>query len=81
MGSIESATLTWLTGYSKVDEPLGQVALSLSRSLDEGAGMAAAAVARELRATLKELAPRDGGDEFTRLMAELSAEVRDSAET
>lgn len=38
------------------DEALGQLALTLARNLDEGAGMAAAAIAKELRATLAALA-------------------------
>jgi hypothetical protein len=40
--------------------------------------MATAAVAKELRATLKELTPDDVGDDFTRLMATLHASVRDA---
>lgn len=70
---VYDATLRHLQGLSEAHSALGQVALTLARSLDEGAGMATAAISKELRATLKELAPRDGGDEFTRLMAELSA--------
>lgn len=46
------------------DEALGQLALTLAKTLDEGAGMATAAVARELRATLADLArDRDDGDD------------------
>jgi hypothetical protein len=46
------------------DEAIGQLALTLAKALDEGAGMATAAVARELRATLADLArDRDDGDD------------------
>lgn len=37
------------------DEALGALALTLAQSLDDGAGMATAAVSRELRATLAAL--------------------------
>jgi hypothetical protein len=77
-GSVEDATGRRLRELGEVDSPLGQVALTLARTLDEGAGMSAAAVARELRATLKELTPHDSGDDFAQLMADLSATVRDS---
>jgi hypothetical protein len=79
-GPVEEATRRQLEGLGEASSALGQVALTLARSLDDGAGMAAAAIAKELRATLKELTPHDGGDDFTRLMARLTApEVRDSA--
>ena len=57
-----------------------QLALILAATLDDGAGMATAAVARELRATLTELESRHGGDDvdaFTALLAELSAPMVD----
>ena len=79
MGDVEEATRARLEALGEAHSPLGTSALTLARTLDEGAGMAVAAVAKELRATLKELTPHDGGDDFTRLMAALSAEVRDPA--
>lgn len=58
-------------------EALAEVAFTLARALDEGAGLATAAVSRELRANLLELtrlAVDDGDD----LGDELSAAVRDA---
>ena len=78
VGTIETATAARLKELGEHDGPLGKVALALAAALDEGAGMSTAAVANELRATLKELTPDDGGDDFTRLMASLSASVRDT---
>ncbi len=48
-----------------VDRTLAEAARSLASSLDGDAGMAAAAISRELRAILAELTPkeRDGGDQ------------------
>jgi len=42
---------------------LAELARSLADSLDSGAGMAAAAVSKELRATLHELDGDDAGDD------------------
>lgn len=78
-GPVYAATLAELEGLSEAHSALGQVALTLARTLDDGAGMATAAVAKELRATLRELTPRDGGDDFARLMASLSAPIRDAS--
>lgn len=64
-------------------EALAEVALNLAAALDEGAGMATAAVARELRATLSAMSEVDGDsddDGFAELTAFLSAPVRDSEE-
>ena len=61
-------------------ETLAQLALTLARQLDEGAGMAAAAISREFRATIDELVrlqepdADDGEDDW---VAGLSAPVRD----
>lgn len=55
---------------------LVSLALTLARKLDEGAGLATAAVARELRATLDVLTKGDGDDsddEFTGFIASLSS--------
>jgi hypothetical protein len=52
---------------------LSETAFNLARTLDGDAGMATAAVARELRATLKDLREASGDDDGTAvLIAELS---------
>lgn len=60
-------------------EGLAEMAFTLARTLDQGAGMAAAAVSRELRATLTDLAGMvlDDDDDFE---TELSSKVRDAPE-
>jgi hypothetical protein len=65
-------------------ESLAEMAFTMARTLDDGAGLAVAAVSRELRATLVELARLGVGDDDD-LDAELSApsgvaEVRDPEE-
>jgi hypothetical protein len=55
---------------------LAGIALTLAEALDAGAGLATAAVARELRATLEALTD-DGSDEAEDVLAGLSAPVRD----
>ncbi len=45
------------------DEALGRVALTLADTLDRGAGVATAAVARELRIALANLTEHLGGDD------------------
>jgi hypothetical protein len=75
------ATLRQLE-VSVVDDALGRLAVTLAKALDADAGMATAAISRELRATLSELEGRYGGtddDELTRLLADLSAPVVDSS--
>jgi hypothetical protein len=59
-------------------EALAAMSLNLARTLDEGAGLATAAVNRELRANLLELS-RLAVDDNDELDAELSAAVRDDA--
>lgn len=61
-------------------EGLPALALVLARQLDDGAGLAFAAVARELRAVLDSLRPGKevGDDDFDRFLADLSAPVRHS---
>lgn len=76
--TVAKATLKRLEALDEVHSPGGQAALVLAVALDKGAGMAAAAFVKELRATLKELTPHDGGDDFSRLIASLSSEVRDA---
>ena len=44
------------------DQALGALALNLAGQLDSGAGMASAAIGRELRATLDQLRGDDDGD-------------------
>lgn len=60
-------------------EALAEMSYALARALDDGAGMAAAAINRELRANLTELADMAVGDDDD-FDAELSAPVRDPEE-
>lgn len=62
---------------SPTDDAVGSLAISLAICIDEGAGMAMAAVSRELRAALSQLEARTGGteDDFDKLLAELSPKV------
>ena len=60
-------------------EALAEMAFTLARTLDEGAGLAIAAVNRELRANLVELA-RLGVADDDDLDAALSTPVRDDPE-
>ena len=71
--------LAGLTSSGPVSGSLAAAALILARTLDDGAGLATAAVARELRATLLALAGTGGGDDdgTQALLAELSAPVLD----
>jgi hypothetical protein len=69
-GGVESAVtfdLAQMALSGPVDASLAATALTLARALDGGAGLATAAVARELRATLAALAGRvdEGGDDGT----------------
>jgi hypothetical protein len=67
-------------GVDTHDAALGQLALTLADALDEGAGMATAAVSKELRATLAALTRKevidDGEDDI--FASDLPAQVRDS---
>lgn len=68
---------------SITDDALARLAITLAKTLDNDAGMATAAVSRELRATLSELEGRHGAtdtDDFGRLLAELSAPVVDTSD-
>ncbi len=81
-GPVERATLRDLEALGAASTALGEGALAMARGLDSGrALMAAPAMLKQLAATLKELTPRDGGDDFTRLMESLSAEVRNASPT
>jgi len=78
-GRVELATaasLAKLTEVSPVHAALSATALRLAQTLDEGAGagMSAAAVARELRATLCALADA-GGDDADADLATLTSEL------
>jgi hypothetical protein len=82
-GSCQAAVasdLASLTSGGPVSASLAAVADTLARTLDAGAGLATAAVARELRATLLALAGSGGGDDdgTQGLLAELSAPVLDA---
>src|SRR5215218_7557546 len=74
-----SADLAGLASRGPVSGSLAATALILARTLDDGAGLATAAVARELRATLMALAGSGGGDDdgTQGLLAELSAPILD----
>jgi hypothetical protein len=72
------ATRRSASDWSDGLEALACLALTLADTLDAGAGMAIAAVSRELRATLDALTPRGESDAFTRIAAELSATLGDS---
>jgi hypothetical protein len=64
-GRVELATARSIREIGDLPRGLGglaEVALTLARSLDDGAGLAVAAVARELRATLTKLAEDPGDD-------------------
>ena len=61
-------------------EALAAMSLNLAQTLDAGAGLATAAVNRELRANLLELS-RLAVDDNDDLDAELSAAVRDEPES
>lgn len=69
-------------------ESLAEMAFTLARTLDDGAGLAVAAVNRELRANLIELSRMgvDGDDDFddqlgTPTEPDVSAPVRDEEES
>ena len=74
-------TLDGLPEITPAHLALVALALTLARKLDEGAGLATAAVGRELRATLDVLTKGDGDDaddEFTGFIASLSAPMGDT---
>lgn len=66
MGPVESRTrqdVAALVTAHPMGEALAEIAFTLARTLDEGAGLATAAVSRELRATLVEMAKLGVGDD------------------
>lgn len=82
-GPVEAAVLADL---EQIEIPPGRsglaaAALTLARKLDTDAGLATAAVARELRATLAALLEEredEGADAFDQWISRLSTPVRDS---
>lgn len=82
-GPVESkvrADVEALVTAHPMGEALAEMAFTLARTLDEGAGLAVAAVNRELRANLVELA-RLGVDGDDDLDDQLSTPVRDEEES
>lgn len=79
VGAMERAVMATLERLQAagVDDARSQLAIVLARALDTGAGMATAAISRELRATLSELEACDAGDtdEFSALLRDLSTPV------
>jgi hypothetical protein len=73
------ADLRALITAHPMGESLAEMSLNLARVLDDGAGLAVAAVNRELRANLTELA-RLAVDDSDDLEHELSTPVRDTPE-
>jgi hypothetical protein len=69
--------ITALISAHPMGEALAEMSYALAHALDEGAGLATAAVNRELRANLMELA-RLAVDDSDDLADELSSPVRDS---
>jgi hypothetical protein len=82
-GPVERATrrdVKTLGGLAGVQGSLAEAAYRLARTLDEGAGLATAAVARELRATLLALKEAGGvGARADDLAAALSSPLDDPA--
>lgn len=74
------ADIAALISSHPMGEALAEMAFTLARSLDDGAGLAIAAVNRELRANLVELA-RLGVADDDDLDAALSTPVRDDPES
>jgi hypothetical protein len=73
------ADIEALVSAHPMGESLAEMSLNLARTLDAGAGLATAAVNRELRANLLELSRLavDDADDFA---DDLSAPVRDAEE-
>lgn len=76
-----SATVDAATEVHPAHGSLVAIALTLAQKLDEGAGMATAAVAAELRATLDDILREAGDDdELNGFLAGLSAPVEQRKE-
>ncbi|HEU4751526.1 MAG TPA: hypothetical protein VFU47_00360 [Armatimonadota bacterium] len=87
MGPLETAVrgdVDALGLVSPTARSMAELAFNMARKLDDGAGMATAAVAKELRDTLNQMAEQAGDDDGKELLdrlsrpAGLSAPVRDS---
>lgn len=73
-GPVEVACRRQLEAFGALHDTLGQAAMVLARQIDRGDFPDRTALfVRELRETLRELRPRDGGSDFASLVAELSA--------
>lgn len=59
---------------------LAELAFNMARKLDSGAGMATAAVAKELRDTLNQMVEQAGDDDGAALLERLSAPVGNPAQ-
>ena len=77
IGPVERAVRSDLREWG-IKSGLSEAAIVLARTLDGDAGLAVAAVARELRATMETLRPVEegSGDDFDRFLADLSTPVR-----
>jgi hypothetical protein len=79
------ADVAALISVHPMGEALAEMSFNLAHVLDEGAGLATAAVNRELRANLMELSrlADDGNDDLADELStpELPAQVRDSAQS
>jgi hypothetical protein len=73
------ADIQALVSTHPMGEALTEMSLNLARTLDAGAGLATAAVNRELRANLLELS-RTAVDDADDFADDLSAPVRDEEE-
>ena len=83
MGPVETKVrqdVAALVTVHPMGEALAEMAYSLARTLDDGAGLATAAVNRELRANLIELT-RLGVSDDDDLEDRLSTPVRDAEDT
>ena len=81
-GPVELAVREQLTGLpgAKAHPGLAATAIILARKLDEDAGLATAAVARELRASLTELEGEGSADDgVDELLRRLSSPVRNES--
>jgi hypothetical protein len=75
VGPLERAVRADLEALALVSPTAGsmeQLAYNLARKLDDGAGMATAAVAKELRETLAAMAEEAGDDDGSALLERLS---------
>lgn len=82
-GSVERSIRRYVKSRGElggVQPSLAETAYTLARTLDEGAGLATAAVARELRATLQALEARSDSDLGTAFVAGLFSPVGDEAD-